>query len=789
MKALLLAAILQGTPDPAGLPTTEPEPTSRGAVVEAATRLLDAALPLAAGDLLSRYLSLREAAEDGADPELVLLAARSYADGRAWTAARRLLGGQPWLESDGGRGLHQLARIYRGLDSLEAAAGAYRRVLEIRGAAQAASDPDAAAEVRASYAAVLSALGDHGAAARQYESAAQAAPELARWFRLSALQELSRAGQGDGARTLAQTLNRDALVPTDSVRRELAIAAFASGDWEDGVRLARALPARASTDLLAEWVAPALLQGGDTAGAVRTLRTVLERRGDWDAGELFLRLSPGWESLRLVSESERRAGRPGRAAELLREALTEAPRSEAAAIRLELAEAQFAARDDQNVVWTLARWLEGTPIDEPRIDEAAVWLLAGRAFSRLGAREAAEDAFRRSTEAGLGGPSAFAAYLLADHLQDDGRVDDAKASYQRAIARFPRSAWAARALVRLGMLSFLEGDFAGARSRFDEYRRRYPSGDWYHAMVYWTARSLEAAGDSSRAGALYREAAGHALLSYYGILASRRLGIDPYAAAIRGRGPPLEELDADWRQLLERMERLRALGWPGRAERELDAGLRTKRLAVGQQLPLALALNEAGWTRRGIRLGLAAHRREGRQWSELTLRAVYPLPYRAAIAELSRLRELDPGLVAGLIRRESLFEADVVSSAGAVGLMQLLPRTALEMSRDAGLEDLSVAQLEVPEANLRLGTLYLRRMLQRFDSYLAAALISYNAGPHRYLRWREFPERSVDPELFVERIPFRETRIYAKEVTANAFVYDRLYDMGPSRVDGPERAP
>ena len=68
-----------------------------------------------------------------------------------------------------------------------------------------------------------------------------------------------------------------------------------------------------------------------------------------------------------------------------------------------------------------------------------------------------------------------------------------------------------------------------------------------------------------------------------------------------------------------------------------------------------------------------------------------------------------------------------------------------------------------------------------------AALISYNAGPHRYLRWREFPELDADPELFVERIPFRETRVYAKEVTANALIYARLYGLADGHVDGVER--
>ena len=777
MKSLLFAVLLQASPGADGSP---PYPDSAD-VVETARRLIEASLPLSAGDLLSRDLS--QSRVEVADPGRVLLAARAYAGGRAWPAVLRLLLGQPWLDNeDSGRGLLEIGRAYAGLDSLHAALAAYRRYLDVLADSGDSASSEIPVEFRAEYASLLSRTREHAAAASQYEIAAKERPELARWFRLSALQELARAGELDRARSLAADLERSRGVPSDSVRMELALAAFRSGDSAEGLRLAGRLRRRTRATLSAEWVVPALLESGDSAGAIRTLEGALGPRVGSEVGELLLALSPGWQTRR----AELEAGRPQLAVGHLEGALAEAPSAESVEIRMELAEAQFAARDNQGVVWTLAPWMEGVPAPISGVDFGSVWLLAGRAFSRMGAREAAEDAFRRSLEAGTGAESAFAAYLLADHLQDDGKVEDARATYERAISRFARSSWAARALVRLGMLAFLEGDYAEAQARFDLYLRRYPRGSWYHAMLYWSARALDANGDSAAARTLYRKAVDRDALSYYGQLAARRIDVDPYETAVRRDGPQPEDLAPEWRRLLARMDQLRDLGWIDRAERELDAGLRESRLTKAQRLPLALALNERAWTRRGIRLGLAAHGSEGRLWSEAALRAVYPLPYREAIEELSSRRGLDVALVAGLIRRESLFEADVVSSAGAVGLMQLLPRTALETWREAGLDDFLLPQLEVPEANLRLGTAYLARMLDRFDGYLAAALISYNAGPHRYLRWRDFPERDVDPELFVERIPFRETRIYTKEVTANALVYTRLYALAGARVDGLE---
>jgi len=789
VKVLLIMALVQVAPGGAGLLSPSPPLDSEPAVLDLASRLIEAQLPLTAGDILTRYLSSRR---DPAppDPPLVLLAAGAYARAGAWPEVLRLLRGQPWLDrAEMGRGLLELARAYTGADSLKAALAAYRRYLDAASSEAWEPMPDVSGIFRVGYASVLSRLGRHDDAAAQYEAVAEALPDVAGWFRLSALQELALAGDAEGASRMAAALGRDPVVPADSVRRELVLAAFGSGALQEGLTQARRLPTRTSAALAAEWIAPALLATGDSTAAQRALKEALERRVGRRAGELLLELAPGWETKRSVAESDRRAGRADRAARLLRLALEEAPGEEKAAIRMELAEAQFAARDNQGVVWTLAPWLEGMPAGPgvAAIDEASVWFLAGRAFSRLDAREAAEDAFRRSAEAGFGTESAFAAYLLADHLQDDGRLEASRAAYEGAISRFPRSGWAARSLIRLGMLSFVLEEYDEAYLRFRTYRKRYPGGNWYHATIYWTGRSLEASGDTASARALYREALGYSPLSYYGHLAARRIGEDAFDMATRRGGPRLPELSSEAVDLLGRMETLRALGWEDRAGWEFDVALGAGTVPRGQLLPLARALSERGWARRGIRLGLRARRREGGRWSEATLRAVYPLPYRTAIEELARLRGLDVALVAGLIRRESLFEADVVSSAGAVGLMQLLPRTALEMSREAGVAGFTGPQLEVPEVNLRLGTLYLERMLDRFDGSVIAALISYNAGPHRYLRWREFPELEADPELFVERIPFRETRVYAKEVTANALIYARLYGLADGHVDGVER--
>ena len=161
----------------------------------------------------------------------------------------------------------------------------------------------------------------------------------------------------------------------------------------------------------------------------------------------------------------------------------------------------------------------------------------------------------------------------------------------------------------------------------------------------------------------------------------------------------------------------------------------------------------------------------------MTMRLNLILLIACLVAPTAFGAELEVGFVAGLTRRESLFDREVVSIANAVGLMQLLPRTAADVARRAGVPEFDSGQLTEAEVNLLLGTQYLSEMLDRFGGYKEAGLISYNAGPHRYLQWRDFAEREADPELFVERIPFRETRDYVKAVTALENIYTRLYGL------------
>ena len=142
--------------------------------------------------------------------------------------------------------------------------------------------------------------------------------EISPWLRLSAVQSLGRAGEPDRASDVSATLSGEKAISRDSVRIEVARAAFASGDTARGLALADSLSARGAALLAGRWLVPALLERGDTAAAMRAARQSLElRRADASVGETYLALDTTLSALRLVAESDLASGRSKRAVELL----------------------------------------------------------------------------------------------------------------------------------------------------------------------------------------------------------------------------------------------------------------------------------------------------------------------------------------------------------------------------------------------------------------------------------------------------------------------------------------
>jgi soluble lytic murein transglycosylase len=150
-------------------------------------------------------------------------------------------------------------------------------------------------------------------------------------------------------------------------------------------------------------------------------------------------------------------------------------------------------------------------------------------------------------------------------------------------------------------------------------------------------------------------------------------------------------------------------------------------------------------------------------------RSLHPVRFREAFEPAAAREQLSLELLLGVAKQESRFTPAVRSSAGAIGLLQLMPETAAEL---AG-EPLSEQQLKEPERNAELGARYLRGLLKQWQNDPFLAVASYNAGPGAVQGWSADPRLRSAPELWVEAIPFPETRLYVKKVLGNVWSYQQ----------------
>ncbi len=288
------------------------------------------------------------------------------------------------------------------------------------------------------------------------------------------------------------------------------------------------------------------------------------------------------------------------------------------------------------------------------------------------------------------------------------------------------------------------------------------------AWIYWKARALQALAADSQKGESLNAQAEEMLgaiaggFHFYGSLAAEALG------RTLALPPPPRPLSAEERAAaantpgLRRGLQLIGLGLRSEGVREWNytlRGMTDRELLAAAQM----ACDRQVWDR--------CINTSDRTKAEIDVAQRFPMPFRDELVARAREIGLDPAYVYGLIRQESRFVTDARSHAGASGLMQVMPATARWTARKIGL-DYSPSMLSDPETNLKLGTGYLKLVLDDFEGSQAMAAAAYNAGPRRPRRWREGPV--LEPAAWAENIPFNETRDYVKKVLSNASFYAAL---------------
>jgi soluble lytic murein transglycosylase len=276
---------------------------------------------------------------------------------------------------------------------------------------------------------------------------------------------------------------------------------------------------------------------------------------------------------------------------------------------------------------------------------------------------------------------------------------------------------------------------------------------------YWSAVAQAELGDEAKSQAMLLALAQQR--SYHGFLAADAVG-EPYVMTIdeiTGDSAIAAELAA--MPELNRARELFFVGLEGRGRSEWDAAVTP--MTNEQQKQAALLAHEWGWHSRAISTVAKAG-----DYDDLQIR--YPLPWRQDFATNSKLAGIADSWAYGVARSESLFMRDIRSSAGAIGLMQLMPDTGRRTARELKLPYAGLATLTDTASNIRLGTHYLGKMYSRFDDNQVLATAAYNAGPLRVEQW--LPESgSLDARIWIENIPFNETRGYVKRVLTDEAIF------------------
>lgn len=589
----------------------------------------------------------------------------------------------------------------------------------------------------------------------------------------------------------------DALVRRAEVR--LGEALLARGQPAEALPLLDAAARREPGPVLLMQRARARAAVGDVAGAHEDLRALWVRHPAHAVAEEAQALSAGLPDSAQPVEPEERLTRA--------RGLLDAGREESALEELAQAARMPALRSP-------AAARSGAQARKVRELRARLALLRGRALYALERDAEARKELARARR----GPSAVAAEAAMVEARRTLRTDDrAKARAQMADIdrRFPREDEADDAAFYVGWLHLQDGQHDAAVKAFTRFEARHPRSRkrdevrWFAALArleqgrpadaralltslvadfprsslvpqarYWMARSLQLASPEagSAAAAEYTalvEAFPH---TYYALLARARLseaGVSPpagFPTPPRTRAvEPLPEL-ALARALAE-------AGLFRDAAEEVEARVREVRtsdeaLRVGHALA-AMDQHGAAFALANRLLWAEAFGRKNPE----ALALFYPRAWAPSVEPEASRTSVEPFLVWAIMRRESAFRPDAYSAADARGLMQLIPPTARAIAQELGHEAPAPADLFSPGVNVHYGSFYLSRLLERFK-HPALVAAAYNGGPPAVLRW--VGERHEKPlDLFVEQIPYRETRAYVKQVLADLHLYRGFYG-GPA---------
>jgi soluble lytic murein transglycosylase len=380
---------------------------------------------------------------------------------------------------------------------------------------------------------------------------------------------------------------------------------------------------------------------------------------------------------------------------------------------------------------------------------------------------------------------------LAEALYSSGNMYLLKRDYPNAVLyyrylaeHFPQSKNAAAAHWRAGWLDYRQRLYPEAASMFDEQIRLFPTAPETVGAIYWRGRLYESADHNPALAASSYRAIVRAYSHYfYAQMARARLAAlgNPVPVAQpqldRIQPVPQPKLVETFPADSPHLAKARLLANAGLNEyiaQEIAADPDSSSWSALAEAQIYASYGETYRALRALKRGLPSAATASIGSIPLAYwRILFPEPYWDTIKTEAAKNNLDPYLIASLIRQESEFNPSAISYANAYGLMQLLPAVGKAMAREEGMSRFQTFQLLDPETNIRLGTRYLRQMLDRFGGVQEYALAAYNAGDSRVADWQSAgPYSGIDE--FVESIPFTQTREYVEAIVRNEETYRNI---------------
>ncbi|NLE75445.1 MAG: tetratricopeptide repeat protein [Chloroflexi bacterium] len=447
---------------------------------------------------------------------------------------------------------------------------------------------------------------------------------------------------------------------------------------------------------------------------------------------------------------------------------------------------------------------------------ADAWLEMADVLNRAGKPEEAREVLEEFAETYAQHPRRPAALWQRVQVLANAKGCQAALPEYRALAdAVPESSVAIEGLLTAGLCLYEDvkaGDSLGAFQKALRLSQQQASPANAQKAAFWVGKALAAVGRTAEARQAWQTLAQEAPETYYGLRAgelARPTAPNTDELARPSLGSPLPQSDtwptptvepavlewiAQWADAPartpaqvetafrddDRFRRAQALleaGLGSQADSETETLRRDLESDPAALYALAVWLHREGLHRPGVLAARAVVNLSPAQTLAAApaplARLVYPLDYQTLLLKEARSHGLDPRVLAAVIRQESLFQVQAVSSAQARGLMQVIGDTGRWIALQIGWRNFQESQLHLPYVNVRFGAYYLQVQLDSFDGALSRALVAYNAGPGRAAQWSK---DRPDPDLFVERIALSEPRTYVERVYEGYHQYRRLYD-------------